>query len=66
MNKTLIVMSAFLLMNSCSKNPVTGKKELILMSEGQEKAMGAEADPSIISEYGLYQRKRKADGCYIA
>ncbi len=55
MNKTLIVMSAFLLMNSCSKNPVTGKKELILMSEGQEKAMGAEADPSIISEYGLYQ-----------
>ncbi len=55
MKKTLIVFGAFLLLNSCSRNPVTGKKELILMSEGQEKAMGAEADPSIISEFGLYQ-----------
>jgi predicted Zn-dependent protease len=55
MNKILILLSAFVILNSCSRNPVTGKKELILMSEGQEKAMGAEADPSIISEYGLYQ-----------
>lgn len=48
-------MAAFALLNACSRNPVTGKKELILMSEGQEKSMGAEADPSIIAEYGLYQ-----------
>jgi predicted Zn-dependent protease len=58
-NKTMkhvfFLLGAILLLNACSRNPVTGKKELILMSEGQERAMGAEADPSIVSEYGLYQ-----------
>ncbi|MBC5992030.1 M48 family metalloprotease [Pontibacter cellulosilyticus] len=40
--------------SSCSKNPVTGKKEVILMSEGQELAMGQEADPQIVAQFGLY------------
>ena len=30
------------------------KKELMLMSESQEIALGQEADPSIVAEYGLY------------
>jgi predicted Zn-dependent protease len=33
---------------------VTGKKELMLMSEGQELALGKESDPSIVAQYGLY------------
>jgi predicted Zn-dependent protease len=41
--------------NSCARNPVTGKKQLVLMSEKQEIAMGKEADPQIIQQYGLYE-----------
>lgn len=47
-------ISLFLL-QSCSRNPVTGKKEFMLVSESQEKAMGAQADPGIVANYGLYQ-----------
>ncbi|MDN3669841.1 M48 family metalloprotease [Echinicola jeungdonensis] len=39
---------------SCSRNPVTGKKELVLMSEKQEVAIGKEADPQITATYGVY------------
>jgi predicted Zn-dependent protease len=49
---TLIVGT--LLLKACSVNPVTGKKQVVLMSEEQEIAMGKEADPQIIAEYGLY------------
>jgi len=38
----------------CATNPVTGKKQISLVSEGKELQMGAEADPAVISEYGLY------------
>ncbi|WP_299824697.1 M48 family metalloprotease [uncultured Pontibacter sp.] len=40
--------------SSCSTNPVTGKKDVILMSEGQELAMGKEADPQIVAQFGMY------------
>ncbi|HOV45351.1 MAG TPA: hypothetical protein PK320_07235, partial [Ferruginibacter sp.] len=39
---------------TCSRNPVSGKKELTLMSESQELAMGQEADPQIQAEFGVY------------
>jgi len=38
----------------CVKNPVTGKRELMLMSESQEIAMGVQYDPEIVNMYGLY------------
>ena len=40
---------------TCSRNPVTGKKELMLLSESQEISMGAEYDPSVVSQFGLYE-----------
>lgn len=43
-----------MLFNSCSTNPVTGKKDVILMSEGQELAMGQQADPQIVAQFGMY------------
>ncbi|MFM2392162.1 MAG: hypothetical protein RLZZ546_139 [Bacteroidota bacterium] len=55
MYRVLIFFVCIGFLNSCSRNPVTGKKEVILMSSSQERAMGAEADPSIVQEYGLYQ-----------
>jgi predicted Zn-dependent protease len=39
---------------SCAVNPVTGKKQLSLMSEKQEIALGAQNDPLIIANFGLY------------
>jgi predicted Zn-dependent protease len=38
----------------CAMNPVTGRKQLVLMSESQELAMGKEADPQIMAYFGAY------------
>ena len=44
--------------NGCATNPVTGKKEVILVSEGQEVAMGAQSDPAVTAQFGLYPDAR--------
>ncbi len=51
----LLYACLLLLISSCSRNPVTGKKEVMLVSSSQEKAMGDQADPSIVASFGLYQ-----------
>lgn len=38
---------------ACSVNPATGERELSLVSESQEIAMGREADPQISAQLGL-------------
>jgi predicted Zn-dependent protease len=47
-----------LFITSCSRNPVTGKKEVSFMSESQEISMGKQYDPSIVSQYGLYENAK--------
>ncbi|MBG8555559.1 M48 family metalloprotease [Hymenobacter guriensis] len=47
-------VAASLLFNSCATNPVTGKKEVMLVSEGQELAMGQQSDPAVTAQFGLY------------
>ncbi|QJX46971.1 M48 family metalloprotease [Hymenobacter taeanensis] len=50
--------TALLLLHSgCSTNPVSGKREVSLVSEEQELAMGKEADPQVIAQYGLYENE---------
>lgn len=44
-----------LLLSSCAVNPVTGKKQLVFISEKQEIAMGQEYDPQIVAMFGLYE-----------
>src|SRR5688572_31309183 len=39
---------------ACATNPVTGKKEISLVSEAQEIAMGQQADAEVRREMGLY------------
>jgi predicted Zn-dependent protease len=57
-NISLISFSILLIfLSACARNPVTGKKQLVLMSEKQEIAMGQEADPQIVATYGLYEDK---------
>ncbi len=43
------------LLSACATNPVTGKKELSLMSEQQEIEMGRELDAQVRQEMGLYE-----------
>ncbi len=43
-----------LLLVACSVNPATNKREFMLVSEAQEVAMGREADPQIVAQFGLY------------
>jgi len=50
---TLLVAMAIVF--ACVKNPVTGKRQLMLISESQEIAMGAEYDPQLIAAMGLYE-----------
>ncbi|MBY5958395.1 M48 family metalloprotease [Membranicola marinus] len=51
----LIVTIALLFLSSCSRNPVTGKKELNFMSESQEIAMGEQSDPDVVAQFGLFE-----------
>ncbi len=53
---TLLALASLVL--SCAVNPVTGRKELMFMSEDQEKALGMQADPSIVAMYGQYEDAR--------
>ncbi|ANE51119.1 M48 family metalloprotease [Flavisolibacter tropicus] len=58
MKKIFLISSltaTVLFFSECAKNPVTGKSQVALISEKQEIAMGKEADPQIIAEYGLYE-----------
>src|SRR5438105_14513711 len=43
-----------LLVAACATNPATGKKELVLMTEEQEIALGRDSDPKVRQQYGVY------------
>lgn len=64
MKKYILIscLSATLLVfNNCARNPVTGKRQVVLMSEEQEIAIGKEADPQIVAQFGLYEDKGLQD-----
>ncbi|WP_205499996.1 M48 family metalloprotease [Rufibacter psychrotolerans] len=50
-----LATAAILLFNSCATNPVTGKRDINFVSEDQEVAMGMQADPQIVAQYGLVE-----------
>jgi predicted Zn-dependent protease len=45
---------SLLLIAACSMNPATGQRQLALMSEAQEIAMGRQAHPEVLAAYGAY------------
>jgi predicted Zn-dependent protease len=53
--RTLLLLSLVLLTLSCAVNPVTGKKQLMLVSEKQEIEMGRQYDPQVLATFGEYQ-----------
>lgn len=46
------VLSSALAFTGCTTNPSTGREQLLLVSEDQVSAMGMEATPALIKEYG--------------
>lgn len=51
------VIFSVIVLTSCVKNPVTGKKQFAVMSEANEVAMGAAYDPQIVAQFGLYENE---------
>jgi predicted Zn-dependent protease len=49
---------------ACATNPATGKKELMLVSESQEIAMGKEEDQKAVASFGVYEDPALQD--YVA
>ncbi len=54
-SRLLLLLLIAVLTSTCARNPVTGKRQLSFMSEKREVAMGAQYDPSIVSQFGLYE-----------
>ena len=50
-----ILFSIALLLSGCATNPVTGKQDLVFMSESQEIALGNQANQQIMQQYRPYQ-----------
>jgi predicted Zn-dependent protease len=53
----LAVCTALLLVISCAVNPVTGKRQLMLMSQEQELQLGLSYDPQVLASFGEYPDK---------
>ncbi len=51
------LLLATILLPTCSRNPVTGKKELSLMSTEKEIKMGQGYDPQVVAQYGKYENE---------
>lgn len=51
----LLFSQLLFLFSSCVANPVTGKKDFLVMSVKKEKNLGESYNPQVISEMGLYQ-----------
>lgn len=54
LSRVVLISLAALIIPSCAINPVTGKKQLMLMSEAQEVEMGRQYDPQVIATFGQY------------
>ncbi len=51
----LLILAFSFLLPSCATNPVTGKKQLSLISEESEIQMGQQYDPQVVAEFGIYE-----------
>jgi len=50
----IIAFAILFLVVSCAVNPVTGKRQIMLMSTAQEIELGANYDPQVIATFGEY------------
>ena len=64
MSRLTLVPLLVTVLAGCATNPVSGKRELNFMSQSQELSLGADADKSIVGQYGEYPDA--ALGQYVA
>ncbi len=50
-------MACLVALSGCTLNPATGERQLTLMSEAQEVAMGRQAEPQVLASFGEYPDK---------
>ncbi len=53
-SRLFFLFGILLIVSACARNPVTGKQELMLISEEQEIAMGEQSKAGAIAQYGIY------------
>ncbi|HPI68718.1 MAG TPA: M48 family metalloprotease [Bacteroidales bacterium] len=53
--KSVLIIAILFAFVSCAVNPVTGKKQLMLMSESQEVQLGMSYDPQVVATFGEYK-----------
>jgi len=51
----LLIVSLLFGIYSCAVNPVTGRQELMLLSETDEIKLGRQTDTQVVQEYGIYE-----------
>src|SRR5688572_22830979 len=49
-----VLATTVAVVGGCATNPVTGGKDVVLMSESQEVEMGRKAHPQVLQQYGRY------------
>ncbi len=53
-----LLVATVMMVASCAVNPVTGKRQIMLMSEAQEIALGLSYDPQVMATFGEYPDAR--------
>ena len=51
----LLFLAVILLVLACAINPVTGRRQIMLMTEAQEVEIGGQYDPMVIATFGEYK-----------
>jgi predicted Zn-dependent protease len=54
MKKLVLLALVLVVLVGCAINPATGKRQLVLISDMDERKMGLKYDKSVVSEMGLY------------
>lgn len=57
----LIIGLTLTLLSGCAQNPVTGQSDFVMMSEGQELAIGRQSDEQVRKQYKVYESKALQD-----
>ena len=60
-----VFCALFLAAAGCTNNPATGGSMFSLVSENEERAIGAEHHPELLNEYGLYEEHPRINA-YVA
>ena len=55
--RLLLLAFAAVLLASCATNPVTGRREFMIVSEEQEQQIGNQTHPQVIEQFGIYDEK---------